>query len=97
MPLFLLCNFVYAYAPYQGRFRGGTAGRLHPPELLWRPPELGLAHPPECISGEILHPLTEAQNKGEGGAGARAPSWHPKMVWRPPPLKSENALIRGHI
>ena len=97
MPLFLLCYFVYAYAPYQGRFRGGTAGRLHPPELLWRPPELGLAHPPECISGEILHPLTEAQNKGEGGAGARAPSWHPKMVWRPPPLKSENALIRGHI
>ena len=94
MPLFLLCYFVYAYAPYQGRFRGGTAGRLHPPELLWRPPELGLAHPPECISGEILHPLTEAQNKGEGGA---RPLLASQNGLAPPPLKSENALIRGHI
>ena len=84
MPLFLLCYFVYAYAPYQGRFRGGTAGRLHPPELLWRPPELGLA-PPECISGEILHPLTEAQNKGEGGTGARAFPGIPKWYGAPPP------------
>ena len=59
--LFCLC-----VRPLPRAVQGGHRGRLHPPELLWRPPELGLAHPHECISGEILHPLTEAQNKGEG-------------------------------
>ena len=56
--LFLWCYFVYAYAPYQGRFQGGRRGPAAPPWAflkfcalliyVWRPPER--------ISGQILHP-----------------------------------------
>ena len=49
--------------PTKGGFRGGAAVWLHPPELLWRPPELGLAPPWAHLRGNLATPWERSWNR----------------------------------
>ena len=57
--LFLWCYFVYAYAPYQGRFQGGRRGLAAPPWASLAPPWVRFSAPLSASQGKSRNPLRE--------------------------------------